>query len=86
MNWERIRKHPEDCVGANLMDTKSMRVRFLGRRRGRCSTAYPVAGSTSHMKRSTDTSWRVAAADWLCAGSDATMGFATLATRLCARR
>ena len=53
MEWERIRKRPEDYVGANLVDYEEYAKRFPGRRRGRCLTGFPAAASISPTRRST---------------------------------
>ena len=82
MEWERIRKRPEDYVGANLQDYEELCQDVLpGRRRGRCSTVCPAAASTSPMRRSTAMCWPAAATSSRCAGSAATTAFAISAMR-----
>ena len=81
---EPIRKRPGSYARANLQNydefSKSV---FLGRAQGRCSTAYPAAGSILPMKRLTAMCWPAAGASSRFAASGATPVTITEETTAC---
>ena len=77
MEWNRIRKRPEDRAGANLAMMKNFAQRFPGRRRAGFSMKRQAAASTSRILRSTAISPTAGAKSSHCAGSGATTASAT---------
>ena len=61
MEWEQIRKQPEERFGAGLPNYEEYVSAFSWSRREHSSMVCPAAGSTSHTRRSTGTCGRGAA-------------------------
>ena len=82
MEWQRIRKRPEDYVGANLQDYEEYAKQFAWSQARALLDGLPGGGLNIAHEASTDTCCLAAATSWRCAGSVETIRFATSTTRL----
>jgi len=64
MEWDRIRKRPQDNIGANLLDYDEYAKTFSWVQ----ARAFLVTASTSRMRRLIGMSGWVTATSWPCGG------------------